>query len=206
MASSRKKTNGKVVLILFFLILIILLAWYYLFYDPTLANIEVLKIDIETKQSEVDLLKTQLAKQNQMLNDIEYLKTINPAVPAYDNYKQIATVLNVILAQSNLFNVGFTPPSISSTVTAPGVNTARRVLSVSFEADTYQLAKDIIEDIKDIPFRLQISNVNISMAVSNIYVPASEEGGEEELITSLGNAPVSASFKITFFENKYSDE
>lgn len=202
MASSRKKANSKVVLILLLLIIVILVGWYYLFYTPTTEHIEILKYDIESKQSEVDALNLQVAKQTKMLQDIDYLKTVNPAVPAYDNFKQIATVIDVILAQSSLFNVSFSQPQIAKDQSAPGVNTARRMLSVSFEAPTYQVAKDIIADIQDVPFRLQISNVSIGMVTSNIFNP---DDLENETPHSLGDSPVRASLSITFFENKYSD-
>lgn len=205
MASSRKKADSKVILILFLVIIAILVAWYYLFYTPTQVSIENLKLDIESKESEVELLNTQFIKQTQMLRDIDYLRTVNPAVPAFDNYKQIATVIDVILAQSSSFNITFQTPQKSSAATAPGVTTSRRMLNISFEAQTYQTAKDIIADIKDIPFRLQISNVNISMITSNIYVPVIEDEESEEYVdpNSLGNSPVQTILSVTFFENNY---
>lgn len=201
MASSRKKANSKVVLILFLVIILILVGWYYLFYTPTIENTELLQRDAISKQSDIDLLNIRVAKQTQMLNDIEYLKTVNPAVPAYDNYKQLATVINVIIAQTSKFQLQFSEPQMAQNDQVPSVNTARRNLAVSFEADSYEIAKEIIADIQDIPFRLQISSTTISIMTSNIF--RNEE--EEQYIPSLGYTPVKVSLALTFFENQYSE-
>lgn len=200
MASTRKKANSKVVLTLMLVIILILVAWYFLFYTPTKENIAKLGIDVGVKQGDVDVLNIQVAKQTRMLKDIDYLKTINPAVPAHDNYKQLATILDVILAQVTDFTVDFADPKLTDSG-VKGVKTARRVLSVSYSAPTYSRAKDVIADIQDIPFRLQISNLNIAMQGTNIFNP---EDPDAEIIHSLGDSPVSVNMSITFFENDYS--
>lgn len=197
MASSRKKSNSKVVLILFLTIIVIIFLWYQYFYTPTTKNIETLKVDIETTQGQLDLLNIKLAKQNQMLQDIEYLKTINTAVPAYNNYKALATVLDVILAQVTDFTVAFQEPTMTKSANVSNVNTARRIINISFEAETYDIAKKLIADIHDVPFRLQVSSTSIAMTGSNVY------HAEEDFENKLGNSPVKVSITVTFFENEY---
>lgn len=200
---ARSKTNGKVVLILMCVIIVILLGWYYLFYTPKTLNISNLVLDIETKQNEVDLLDIQVIKQTIMLQEIEHLKTINPAVPAYDNYKSLATVLDVILAQVNGFDVTFADPVFTDS-SAPGVKTARRNLIITYQAPTYEAAKEVIANIQDVPFRLQISDLNIAMKRKASQVYSIEAVVEEITNDSLGDSPVDVTLSVTFFENQYS--
>lgn len=200
MASARKKANTSVVLILFLTIVVIIYLWYSQFYTPTMANIEIVKVDIETKQSQIDLLNIRLAKQTKMLQDIEYLKTVNPAVPAYNNFKSLATILDIILAQTDQFSVQYQDPKMTKNANVANVNTARRIFSVNFNASTYDVAKNVINNIQDIPFRLQITSTSIAMTSSNVY---HAEG--EEYVDRLGNSPVRVSLSITFFENEYLD-
>lgn len=198
MASSRKKANNKIIGILFLTIIIIIYLWYSQFYTPTLNNIEVLKIDIETTQSQIDLLNIRLAKQNKMLSDIDYLKTVNPAVPAFNNFKSAATILDVILSQSNEFEVKYQDPKMTANESVASVNTARRTVTVDFNAATYDIAKNILDDIHDIPFRLQVNATSIAMTTSNVY-----HAEDEEYADKLGDSPVKVSLNITFFENEY---
>lgn len=198
MANARKKANTNVILILFLTIVVIIYLWYSQFYTPTIANIETLKIDIETKQGQIDLLNIRVAKQNQMLEEIEQLKTINPAVPAYNNFKSLATVVDIILSQVIDFSIQYSDPKMTPNSNVVNVNTARRIFTINFDAATYDIAKDVIQKIQDIPFRLQINSTSIAMTSSNVY---HVEG--DDYVDKLGDSPVKVSLNITFFENEY---
>lgn len=191
--NSRKKANSKLVTFLLLIIVLIFVAWFSFFYTPMMANIYLTSQEIKTKENDVNFLTAKLQKQNQMLVDIETLKRINPAVPAYDNYKQIATILGVILYQSNDYTLNFSTPQATQNTVAPTVNTYRRNVSINYQASSYKVAKQILEEIKDIPFRLQIASVDMSAMSSS----------GENVTNSLQYTPVNVSITLTFFENGY---
>lgn len=114
----------------------------------------------------------------------------NGLVSTYDNFKAEANALNAIFAQADSFNFSFDRP------VADG-DAVRRVISIVFSASDYVVARNILQQIHDCPYRTLISDISINaVRQSKNDVNYAED-------PSIYTDAVQGSLKVTFYETLY---
>ncbi len=111
-------------------------------------------------------------------------------VSTYDNFKAEANALNAIFAQADSFNFNFSRP------VADG-DAVRRDIVISFTASNYVVARNILQQIHDCPYRTLISDVNINaVREENRNVVYAEN-------PSIYTDAIQGSLRVTFYETLY---
>lgn len=182
-----RKLKKKEIALIFILTFILLGLVYYQFIYKSLKNAEV-QYDTTEIDTEVQNETIKAANISKMKKEIEENKGNESGVVAsYDNIKNEINALNDIFADAVNFNLSFDQPVANGSA-------VRRNIGVSFTANDYTTAKNIITKLHDCQYRCLITDLSIT--------PTSlqNSSGSENDISS---GPVAVNLNVTFYETLY---
>lgn len=182
---SKKFTRREKILLLILCLLLIGALYFWLVHIPvsnSLVELQGRQIDA---QNQISALQAKDAKMQQMRQELEQLKSAeNTAVtPPYNNLENVVAFLNAVMGAAQDYSLNFQEvqlPQDSSIV--------RRGIQMSFVAENFTQAKEMVLSLRGSPYRCQLSELNM------FRVNRSDTSG------GLETGPVQISLTITFFE------
>lgn len=163
-------------------------AWYVSIYRPIRARMQM--ADLETLETEILIEQSRALKIVEMQNEIAENRAAGvPVVPSYNHFKEETEELNRIFSQAYEFDFRFSEP------VTDGMK-IRRNVAVSFEADSYDAAVRMVQEVLQGPYRSQLRDLNI-FSKSQVYAQQEE---------NIKNGRVSVSFLLTYFETRYDSD
>lgn len=170
--------------VFFFLLCVVCLVtmWYAGIYCPVQERIQT--ADLEALETELLLEQTRAWKRKEMQTEIEKNRAAGvPIVPSYNHFKQEMEELNRIFSRAYEFEFHFSEP------VTDGMK-IRRNVAVRFQADCYDTAAALVQEILQGAYRNQIYDLSISSQ-------------QEE---NIKNGTVEVSFSLTYFETRYDSD
>lgn len=180
---NRKFTAREAWLLLLLSVMLLALFYYLALYRPVNLEVErcaALQVPVE---EDLELQMMKAARKKKMVDELENApeKQQGELLP-YNNIKNEITDLYEALSPAATYNLSF------SEAVASG-NIVRRDISISFQADTYQKVRSILEQMHSSPYRCILKDLSISVNKSR-----GEAGGMSA--AELINVNVN----ITFYE------
>ena len=169
---SRDFTNKEKALLLALVVLLVALVYYQFIYKPATNAIEKAEAEKANLEVELTTLQARLASLKKMQAELDDIQNAGNVkiMPSYNNSKRINSLLNDVLGSLG-YSITF------SNVTRTG-DQIRRKISMSFRAPDNATMKRVLSDLVNSEFRCLI----------------------EDLRVSNGDAEVSVSTTITFYE------
>lgn len=180
---NRKFTAREAWLLLLLSVMLLALFYYLALYRPVNLEVErcaALQVPVE---EDLELQMMKATRKKKMVDELENApeKQQGELLP-YNNIKNEITDLYKALSLAATYNLSF------SEAVASG-NIVRRDISISFQADTYQKVRSILEQMHSSPYRCILKDLSISVNKSR-----GEAGGMSA--AELINVNVN----ITFYE------
>lgn len=180
---NRKFTAREAWLLLLLSVMLLALFYYLALYRPVNLEVErcaALQVPVE---EDLELQMMKATRKKKMVDELENApeKQQGELLP-YNNIKNEITDLYEALSLAATYNLSF------SEAVASG-NIVRRDISISFQADTYQKVRSILEQMHSSPYRCILKDLSISVNKSR-----GEAGGMSA--AELINVNVN----ITFYE------
>ena len=180
---NRKFTAREAWLLLLLSVMLLALFYYLALYRPVNLEVERCAALQVTVEEDLELQMMKAARKKKMVDELENApeKQQGELLP-YNNIKNEITDLYEALSPAATYNLSF------SEAVASG-NIVRRDISISFQADTYQKVRSILEQMHSSPYRCILKDLSISVNKSR-----GEAGGMSA--AELINVNVN----ITFYE------
>lgn len=180
---NRKFTAREAWLLLLLSVMLLALFYYLALYRPVNLEVErcaALQVPVE---EDLELQMMKAARKKKMVDELENApeKQQGELLP-YNNIKNEITDLYEALSPAATYNLSF------SEAVASG-NIVRRDISISFQADTYQKVRSILEQMHSSPYRCILKDLSISVNKSR-----GEAGG----MSAAGL--INVNVNITFYE------
>lgn len=181
-------TCREKIAILVIVALLLLGGWYGFIYRPIQERIAA--ADTTELESQMELEQMRAAKIKTMKAEIADNKAAGvPEVPSYNNFKKELDELNRIFGRAYDFNFQFSEPEEDGT-------TLRRNIAISFTADNYDNAVEMMSEILNGPYRSLVHDVAVS----------SESLTNADHNPNIKSGRVSVSFAMTYIETEYGAE
>ena len=180
---NRKFTAREAWLLLLLSVMLLALFYYLALYRPVNLEVErcaALQVPVE---EDLELQMMKATRKKKMVDELENApeKQQGELLP-YNNIKNEITDLYEALSPAATYNLSFSEAVASGDI-------VRRDISISFQADTYQKVRSILEQMHSSPYRCILKDLSISVNKSR-----GEAGGMSA--AELINVNVN----ITFYE------
>ncbi len=177
-----KLTAREGFMLLALVVLIIGVVYYMGFYTPLQAELTSIANQTVDTEMQITTAEAKVARMDGMQAELDEILSrpeseITEIAP-YDNKEVVLNQLNGILSRTVNYSLNFTDPSVGEN------GTVRRNISMTFQCESYEAAKAVIEDLTDSQWRCLVSNLSIVAE-------------EADLMAN----PVTVSATITFFEH-----
>lgn len=183
LTNERNHTNRFVLLLSIGLFL--LFIWYLGLYRPIQQRI--LAADTTALESQIAAEQLHAEQIQTMQNEIQINRAAGmPIVPSYNHFKQEAEELNRIFSRAYRYEFHFSEPEFYHPI-------IRRKVSVSYQAETYELAVSLLRELAEGPYRNTIQNISISSSAS----------AQAESADNIKDGAVSVSFQLIYYETIY---
>ncbi len=154
---NRKFTAREAWLLLLLSVMLLALFYYLALYRPVNLEVErcaALQVPVE---EDLELQMMKATRKKKMVDELENApeKQQGELLP-YNNIKNEITDLYEALSPAATYNLSF------SEAVASG-NIVRRDISISFQADTYQKVRSILEQMHSSPYRCILKDLSISV-------------------------------------------
>ena len=154
---NRKLTRRETVLLLILAVLVITLGYYNLIFQPIQEQKAQYMDNASQERQELDVAQVQAAQMEKMEQAVEAIRAggLDKAIPQYDNSGALMRELYRILDSSSEYAVDFSAP------TDRDGYIVLRPVSLSFQTETYQQARAIVDALADSGNLNQISDLSI---------------------------------------------
>lgn len=175
-------TKGQKLMLVIVSLFLMTVIWYRVIYcsvEERMMAADTASLEEELMLEEVRASKIQMMKQEIEANRSER----NVRIPSYDNLKGEMEVLNQVLAPTRNFTLHISEPKVDGMIVQRGI-------AVSFEADDYDIAAGILEEIEHGTYANRIDDVDIS-------------GKAQEDAADIKHGAVEVTFQMTYYETRY---
>ena len=146
-------------LLVILLILGAYMVYQYVFYMPTKAKIDYYKQEATTLDDQIIVSEAKIIKLARMEKELEEIKAGDASklkvLPQYDNSRNVMNSLSSILENAVQYEVSF-----SGVSEADGI--VRRDITLNYACNAYDVAKAILVQINDGPYRCLVKDVYIT--------------------------------------------
>ncbi|WP_172623444.1 type II secretion system protein GspM [Arabiibacter massiliensis] len=179
---NRTFTTREKILLVVLAVLLIGCFYYLVVLQPSLSAISSSDSQIAAIQDEMlvqQAVATRKAELVEKIREAEASGVDQKTLPPYDNTKNELAELDAILAAASSYNIDFSNAETAGTL-------VRRNVSISFTADSYAAAEDVLQKLIDCKYSCLVTDITVSG-------------------TGLGQAnaegKVTGSASVTFFES-----
>ena len=177
-----KLSPREVGMLVVLVVLLIGVVYYMGFYTPLQAEMSNIAAQSNDCDDQMIVAEAKITKMGQMQTELDEIfarpaKEITEIAP-YDNKEVVLNQLYGILGRTTDYALTFTDPQVQED------GTVRRNISMKFSCESYDAAKEVIEDLTDSQWRCLVNNLSISC--------------DEEDMMQYG---VDVTATITFFES-----
>ena len=179
-----KSFSRREKILLLVLVVLLLCSLYALCVSRPVTN-GIIKANAEIEDCVMtsSILEARLQKLEAMKNELEEQKNGESElaeVPEYDNLQNIIAFLNGVLGTAQDYTINFGSITMNEEGTI-----AKRAVSISFKADSYESAKAAVEKLEGYKYINRITNLVISPLDKDL---------------DIMSGPVSVTLTIDFFE------
>jgi Tfp pilus assembly protein PilO len=175
-------SKRETVLLLILVVLLLGFGYFKLIHQPVANGIKEAQERQSTAETQLLIEAGKLSQMKKMEQELDELITAEGEdafeLPRYDNMRHVMIQLNTILSASQEYSLTFGELRFGEH------GLVSRPIQMEFTADNYEVARMIIEQLHNCPFRCRVSDINISA-----------EGKE-----SISYDCVNVSLTVTFFE------
>lgn len=154
----KQLTPREKVLMVILAVLMVVCVYYYAFQSPTTARILSLMTESAALDEQILMVNEKVARMNEMKTELDAIASgemgVVKELPEYDNSNNVLKDMSKILEGVNSYNVNFHEEEIEE-------NTVRRQISLTYNSNTYDEAKAVLNGIYESEYRTLIKNVNI---------------------------------------------
>lgn len=140
-------------------VLLVFCAYYFLFLMPTQERMTGYINDNYMVEDQILLAELQATKMQQMEAELKEILSGEHGevkeLPAYDNSQNVMNSLSVILASANQYNISFAN-------VVEEENTVRRNIILEYDCSDYDMAKSILTQIHEGPYRCLFRDLRLS--------------------------------------------
>lgn len=173
-------------ILLLILALILLGAGYYLAVDQPVRNaLNEAMAQQDSLNTELAILQQKAQMLSRMKSELEMLQkdSLHGRMGSYNNSKAELDELNQVLQEANTYNISF------SNVSKDG-DLIRRTFSLSFQADDYEKAEDLIIRLCKGEWRCLIGDIRFATSVQNLKEEGASVGLSATFYETMeGGAP-----------------
>lgn len=140
-------------------IMLLVSGYILLFYTPMTAERDRCISETESCRTQTEAARARLEDKHRMEQELEELFSVEPpplSIPDYDNLQPVMFVLNSILARTQNYSLSFSTVDASQTI-------VRRQISMSFTADNYESAKEVLQQLHDSDYRCMLDGVSLGL-------------------------------------------
>lgn len=171
-------------------LVLVIIAWFVLVYQRTTNEITRMDGEIAATQTEITSAMTRVAEMNKMQSIIDDYKakgeTPTP-IPDYDNLQAVMAELNGLLSSTDTYSLAFDDLKSGS------AGYVMRGVRATYSCGSREQSESIVEALANGPYPCSIDSVSIN--------DASATGSR-----TAGNAPVSTTVHITYFERQQAQQ
>ena len=185
---SRKFTLREKLLLLVLSLIMLGIFYYMVVFSPLTREIAQNQAAQAAAQDEIALESVKAEQKKEMLAEVEAQQgTMQGEILPYNNLTSEINELYGILAGASSYNLSFSEAVCSGTI-------VRRDISVSFQADSFEGASQIIRQMQDSKYRCIVKDVSLSAGT--------RRNTRSDNVTGLqdNNVVINAGVSITFYE------
>lgn len=188
MILSKQFTRREKTLLVILALLLLFAVYFLVVHLPVTEDLARIEAEREAVSAELTVLEAKQQRMEQMRVEVdEILSQPNVAeIPAYDNLQQVMNFLNTVLSSAREYTLNF------QSLQQPEEGTIlRRTMQIAFVTASYDVARSMVEQLQNCPYRCQISDFAIA--------PDTPEGQDN---AALLDGPVQVSATVIFYENQ----
>ena len=152
-------------------VLVIGALYYYVFYIPTIEEMEKYKQDNVAIEDQILAVQIQAGKINLMEKELEAIKngdTVVSPLPMYDNSRKIMNELNDILALTMEYEVEF-----GKIEEDEDSNIVRRNVRIFFKTNSYNVVKSVLSQVNYGEYRCVIKDLGVTQNAGLYHIDVS---------------------------------
>lgn len=138
--------------------LVVIAGYIMLFYMPTTSARDAALAEAESCRQDTETARVRLEEKLRMEQELEEIFAQNPnplALADYDNLQPVMVELNTILAGTDTYSLSFATVDTSESI-------IRREISINYTSDSYNAAKNVLQQLHDSTYRCMLNNIAIS--------------------------------------------
>lgn len=191
MSLSRALSRREKVLMILLAVLLLFALYFFTVDRPVRETLDRVRAESEELSTQITVLQVKNARMQAMQKELDaILAQPNAAqVPSYDNLEQVMVFLNTVLTSADDYTLSFQGLSAGED---SGI--LRRGMSLSFTCSSYELARNMVQQLQDCPYRCQLKELSIAPAKAD-----STKSGAQPPLTS---GAVTVTLGVTFFESR----
>lgn len=167
------------------IILAIILAYIFLIFKPTGDRMDEIDSQIESNNQEIAEMEAKLNVLTEKYEEVLRGEELGSEVMPYDNVKSELIFLSNVMDFTDKYNVTFSEPYCAQD------NYVRREARLTFNADTYDIAREVIDEIVDCPYRTLVVDYDITDVRDNREITEGFNGED----------PVKVDLRMIFLES-----
>ncbi len=160
----RKLSKRERVLLILLIFLLVAVSYMQFFYLPVGRRLAAAQQRLVIAEEELALGQSQLIRLRQMekaLKEAELSPDFRPvAVPEYDNINLVMLEFDSILLNARDYGLTFVQPRLDE-------HLAQRSVELTFAAESYAQAKEILSALYDFPYRCELQNITVQPAAAS---------------------------------------
>jgi len=161
----REFTQREKALLLILTALLLAVGYARLFSAPVSTRLAAAQARLADAQDALLVEQTKLAQMQNMEKELETLKKngTSPAaqIPEYDNIENVMVQLGGILGAASNYQLTFSDLKFGDDYVA-------RPIQMTFTAGSYQVARTILRELSDCPYRCAVSEITASAGEGDI--------------------------------------
>lgn len=158
----KRQLSAREAILLVILFSMLLVGGYWLlFYTPMTQELELLEAERIAGEEQIEAVMLKTQDKQRMEAELAEIFAKNPdpvSLAPYDNQKPVMFELNTILQSADDYSLSF-----STADSGGGDGIVRRVISLSFNAATYEAAKEVLGKLHDSVYRCMLDSLNVSL-------------------------------------------
>lgn len=156
----RQLSGREVVLLAILLIIIVAGGYIFLYYTPMKDEAARLEADRISCEEQLVPALARIEEKKRMEQELKILEADPDSreLAPYDNQKAVMIELNAILQTTSQYSLSF-----STVGTGKSDSLICRRISLNFTADSYDMAKQVLDDLHASMFRCMLDDLSISL-------------------------------------------
>lgn len=133
-------------------------AYVMLFYMPMTERRDIAIQDTALYEEQIQLAQLRITEQRRMQKELDAIFAADPnpvGLAPYDNVQPVMMELHAVLEAATNYSLSFSTVDAEQSI-------VRRSISLSFQAPSYESAREILQNLHDSAYRCMLESLSIS--------------------------------------------